>query len=98
MKIDLFKTSFILVILLISLNFLIRIITLPYFLASNSIHGSNIDTFLWSYCAYELSNKGYVSIDIKNYIEFSTTIKEPMRPYLQGCSFSLGYTFIAYIF
>ena len=97
MKIDLFKTSFILAILLISLNFLIRIITLPYFLTSNS-HASNMDTFLWSYCAYELANKGYVSIDIKNYIEFSTTIKEPVRPYLQGCFFSLGYTFIAYIF
>jgi hypothetical protein len=98
MKINLLEKSFILAVLLISLNFLIRIITLPYFLASNSIHASNIDTFLWSYCAYELANKGYVSIDIKNYIEFSTTIKEPIRPYLQGCFFSLGYTFIAYIF
>jgi hypothetical protein len=77
---------------------MVRVFTLPYFLTSDFFHGSNIDTFLWSYCAYEFANRGYVSKELENYIEFSTEILNPMRPYLQGCYFSSGYTLIAYSF
>jgi hypothetical protein len=85
-------------IAVITLNFLVRVFTLPYFLTSDFFHASNIDTFLWSYCAYEFANRGYVSKELENYIEFSTEILNPLRPYLQGCYFSQGYTLIAYSF
>jgi len=97
-KIDIFKFSLVLSIVVITLNFMVRVFTLPYFLTSDFFHASNIDTFLWSYCAYEFANRGYVSKELENYIEFSTEILNPIRPYLQGCYFSPGYTLIAYSF
>ena len=98
MKIDIFKFSLVLSITVITINFVVRVFTLSYFLTSDVFHASNIDTFLWSYCAYEFANRGYVSKQLENYIEFSTEILNPMRPYLQGCYFSQGYTLIAYSF
>jgi hypothetical protein len=77
---------------------MVRVFTIPYFLTSDFFHASNIDTFLWSYCAYEFANRGYVSKELENYTEFSNEILNPMRPYLQGCYFSSGYTLIAYSF
>ncbi len=85
-------------IAVITLNFLVRVFTLPYFSTSDVFHASNIDIYLWSYCAYEFANRGYVSKELENYTEFSTEILNPMRPYLQGCYFSPGYTLIAYSF
>ena len=98
MKIDIFKFSLVLSITVITSNFMVRVFTLPYFSTSDVFHASNIDIYLWSYCAYEFANRGYVSKELENYIEFSTEILNPMRPYLQGCYFSPGYTLIAYSF
>ncbi len=98
MKIDIFKFSLVLSIAVVTLNFMVRVFTLSYFLTSDAFHASNIDTFLWSYCAHEFANRGYVSKELENYTEFSTEILNPIRPYLQGCYFSPGYTLIAYVF
>jgi hypothetical protein len=74
---------------LLTLNFIIRIMSIKYLIISDMQSGA-CDYAWWLYCASELAQKGYVDFYMQNYI---TNI----HTYLQGCFFGFGFTLLAFI-